>query len=92
LQEQTWTQHVHNRLTSMGRKKNIALEFTAGSKLLISLRSYTVEEEAEPLQELNILHIIAGLNKKGSHVCHIIAGLNKKGSHVSHIITGLNKI
>jgi hypothetical protein len=35
------------------------VEFTAGSTLFISLRSYTVEEEAEPLQELNILHIFA---------------------------------
>jgi hypothetical protein len=67
------------------------MEFNAGSKLFISLRSYTVEEKAQPLQELNILHIIAGLNNKGSYVCHIIAGLNKKGSHVSHIIAKLNK-
>ncbi len=69
------------------------MEFTAGSTLFISLRSYTVEEEAEPLQELNILHIIAGLNKKGSHVSHIIAGaagLTKIETKCLPKIAGLN--
>ncbi len=68
------------------------MEFNAGSKLLISLRSYTVEEEAQPLQELNILHIIAGLNKIVRYVYQIIAagGLNKIGRYVYQIIEELS--
>jgi hypothetical protein len=58
-------------------EKKTFLWFTAGSTLFLSLRSYTVEEEAQPLQELNILHIIAGL-KKRKLVCHIITGLKKR--------------